>query len=186
VTIDQLDDVALGFIGWQCRLRQHAVRRGDGRPSAGMFADVTLPDGRALGSIVTLIIKADPAAATAQFRHIANTTHDPVERYEAAIKMLQTVYYQYPREFSVQPTALFAADSAVAETLLAAQHCTAVFSQGQQRFSLACTTARCPPDDPVYAATFAHNVLFNPRLAGPATVVQFLPDWSTAVAELNG
>lgn len=151
-----------------------------------MFADVTLPDGRALGSIVTLIIKADPAAATAQFRHIANTTHDPVERYEAAIKMLQTVYYQYPREFSVQPTALFAADSAVAETLLAAQHCTAVFSQGQQRFSLACTTARCPPDDPVYAATFAHNVLFNPRLAGPATVVQFLPDWSTAVAELNG
>ena len=150
-----------------------------------MFADVTLPHGRALGSLVTVMIKADPSAATAQFQHIAKTTYDSVERHEAAIKMLQTVYYQYPREFSDQPTALFAADSVLAQALLAAARCTAVFSQGQQRFSLACATARRPPGDPVYAATYSHNVLFNPNLSGPATVVQFLPDWSSAVAEVE-
>ena len=69
-----------------------------------MFAAVTLPDGRTLGPLVTLIIKADPSAATQQFQHIAKTTFDPVERYESAIKMLQTVYYQNPREFSDRPT----------------------------------------------------------------------------------
>lgn len=148
-----------------------------------MFADVTLPGGRTLGPLVTLIIKADPSAATQQFQHIAKTTYDPVERYESAIKMLQTVYYQNPREFSDRPTALFAADSAIAEALLAATHCTVVFSQGRQRFSLTCATVRRLPGDPVFTATFSHNVLFNPNLTGPATVVQFVPEWSTAVAE---
>ena len=98
-TIEQLNDISASFVGWQCRLRQHVVRRGDGRPSAGMCPDIVLPDGQRLGSVVAVLVKSDARPAIAQFKQIVKRTHDPLERYEAAITMLQTVYYQYPKEF---------------------------------------------------------------------------------------
>ena len=32
------------FMGWQCRIRQHAVRTGKGRPTEGMTPTVTLSE----------------------------------------------------------------------------------------------------------------------------------------------
>jgi len=183
MTIEQLDDVAGSFVGWQCRLRQHVVRRGDGRPSPGMFAAVTLPDGQEPGSFITVLNKLDPEAASAQFQHIVKKTHDPRERYEAAVKMLQTVYYQYPREFSDELTALFGAKSALATTLAAAGRGHLVFGQATQRYRFDCAIALVPVGDPVYEATYWHNAMFNPQLMGPATVLRMTPDWSSAVTE---
>ena len=50
------------FVGWQCRLRQHAVRKGDGRPTTGMRPEVTVEgDAAPLGQITVLIVKQAPA-----------------------------------------------------------------------------------------------------------------------------
>ncbi len=184
-TIDQLDDIGVGFLGWQCRLRQHVVRRGDGRPCAGMCPEVELPDGQRLGSIVTVLIKADPSHVTAQFKQIVKRTHDPLERYEVAIAMLQTVYYQYPREFSDALTALFNSEAPTAAALLAVGRCTLDYRQANQRFVIPCAVERLSVEDPFYQATYWHNAMFNPKLSGPSWVLKFAPQWPSAHAETN-
>ena len=171
------------FIGWQCRLRQHAVRRGDGRPSAGMRPQVTLADGRALGNVTTVMVKRDPADVIARFRHIYNTTRAPLERYEAAISTLQAVYYQHPDEFADCLTALFDCASRTAQALLDAGSCTLDFEQSRQRFRFQGRARSLAEDDPAFQSTYWHNALFNPRLAGGVQVLSFVPDWATAVTD---
>ena len=153
--------MSASFLGWQCRLRQHVVRRGDGRPSAGMCPHVELPDGQGLGSIVTVLVKADPLQVIAQFKQIVKRTHDPLERYEAAIAMLQTVYYQYPREFSDALTALFNSDAPTSAALLAVGRCTLDFRQANQRYAIPCAVQSLPLEDPYYQATYWHNAMFK-------------------------
>ena len=183
--IEQLDDIAASFLGWQCRLRQHVVRRGDGRPSAGMCPVVELPDGQRAGSIVTVLVKADPLHVIAQFKQIVKRTYDPLERYEAAIAMLQTVYYQYPREFSDALTALFNTGAPTAEALLAVGRCTLDYRQANQRFTIPCAVQSLPIEDPYFQATYWHNAMFNPKLSGSTLVVKFVPEWSAAIARTN-
>ncbi len=183
MTIEQLDDIAAAFLGWQCRLREYAVRRGDGRPSPGMCPELEFADGRSAGTIVTLLVKADPTAAIAQFRHIVKHTHDPLLRYEAAIATLQTVYYQHPRTFAPTPTALFGTGSPTVAALRAEPACVLRFRQAGQRYTLPCRARALSPDDPFHDATYWHNAMFNPRLAGPVDVVCFHPEWSRAIAE---
>ena len=58
-----------GFIGWQCRIRQHAFRTQGGRPSPGMRPRVLDADGGEISPGVTvLLIEEEPAETIAQFR----------------------------------------------------------------------------------------------------------------------
>ncbi len=73
------------FLGWQCRLRQISVREAGGRPTSGMRPELRLmAEGPPLGAITTLILRREPAEATAQFRHMVRKTQDPAERYDGA------------------------------------------------------------------------------------------------------
>jgi hypothetical protein len=175
------------FLGWQCRLRQLAVREAGGRPSSGMRPEVRLDEaggaaGPPLGAITTLILRRAPAEATAQFRHMVRKTQDPAERYAGALEMLAAAYYQRPREFSDQLTALFDAGSEIAEKLLAAGRCRLAFEQYSQSYTLPCTVRALAEDDPAYQATYWHNALFNPALPGGVRVLGFRPDWARAEA----
>ena len=77
------------FLGWQCRLRQLAVRQAGGRPTSGMRPEVRLAGADTpLGSITTLIVRKEPRETTAQFRHMVRKTQDPAERYDAALETL--------------------------------------------------------------------------------------------------
>lgn len=183
MTIEQLEDIAASFLGWQCRLRQYAVRRGDGRPTIGMRPNASIASGPELGAITTVLVKRDPLNDTAQFRYIVQQTHDPQLRFDAAIKMLQTEYYRAPREFSDAFAALFNLDSPSAARLLGAGQCQMNFKQANQRFSLPCTVEAVGEDDAFYQATYWHNAMFNPRLSGPVQVIKFAPDWQHALAE---
>jgi hypothetical protein len=172
------------FLGWQCRLRQLAVREAGGRPSSGMRPELRLTaEGPPLGAITTLILRREPAEATAQFRHMVRKTQDPAERYDAALKMLAAAYYQRPREFSDQLTALFGPDSVIAEQLLATGHCLLAFEQYSQRYTLPCSLRALAEDDPAFQASYWHNALFNPALPGRVQVLGFQPDWTLAEAD---
>ncbi len=172
------------FLGWQCRLRQMAVRRAGGRPTSGMRPEVRLEGAaEALGRITLLILPKAPEQATAEFRHMVRKTQDPAERHDAALGKLAAAYYQRPQEFSDELTALFGPASDIAGRLLTAGRCVLAFDQYSQRYRLPCAVRGLAEDDPAYQATYWHNALFNPTLPGGVRVLAFQPDWTRAEAE---
>ncbi len=172
------------FLGWQCKVRQLAVREAVGRPSAAMRPRAALEDGTVVAEALTvLILHHDPAADADMFRHMVRRTQDPRLRHEAAIKMLSSVYYQYPGEFSDVLSALFAADSPIAEALYAAGRCRLTFEQFSQLYRLPCRIAGVDRETPAWRATYWHNHAFNPSLPGSVRILAFTPDWNAAEAD---
>ncbi len=143
VTPDRQDiPIRDAFLGWQCRIRQMAVREHAGYPLPGMRPRLRGPDGRVLAEAITvLIVPREPEKATEAFRHVVRRTRDPLERHEAAVKILSSVFYQHPGEFSDMLTALFAIDSGTADQARAAGECVLEFAQFNQRFRLSCAVA---------------------------------------------
>ena len=171
------------FLGWQCRLRQHAVRHSDGRPTSGMRPSITVAgDDNPLGDITVLIIKQEPQDSTAQFRHMVLKTQDPVERWESAMRTLQSAYFQRAKDFSDVMTALFGPESQSADRLVQSGHCALNFEQFSQGYRIPCRVHRLMENDPAFQATYWHNSLFNPNLPGGVSVLSFTPDWAYAAA----
>ena len=178
---EQLRD---GFLRWQCRIRQIAMRSHDGRPTSGMTPLVSSADeSTPIASVITVLCKRPEHSATMELRHMARRTHDPAERRESALKFLAERYYQSSREFSDILTASFPPDSATAAALLAQRECRLAFEQFSQRFDVHCTVGRLSPNNPLREATFWHNLLFNPRPSGDCVILEFDPDWPKSEAE---
>lgn len=170
------------FLGWQCRIRQHAVRKQEGRPPAGIRASVKI-NGEFIAQINTIINKIDSEKVTSEFRFMVQKTVDPKKVYENAIKYLSEYYYQFPAEFDERLTALFGVDSQLANTLVAAENCELDFYQGNQRYRLFCNALLFESSSKEYQATYWHNHLFNPNLPGVVKVVGFEVDWDNSASE---
>ena len=170
------------FVGWQCRLRQLAAREGDGRPTEGMRPELVV-DGKQLGPITVVLNRLPEHALLAELRFIVQRTQEPLERWEAAMRLFQGSYFQQPRLFSDEPTALFAENSLVARETLAAGDVRLHFAQFSQRYELPCAVRRLASEDPLHAATWWHNALFNPRLPPEPAILAFTPDWGAVIAE---
>ncbi len=134
------------FIGWQCRLRQHAVRKHEGKPTAGMQADVNIND-ESFGKVTMMIVKSDSVDIVSEFKFMANKTQDPKIRYDNAIKFLSEYYYQRPVEFDEELTAVFSLDSQLAEKIVGSEECKLIFEQANQRFELLCNTRSLAVED---------------------------------------
>ncbi len=172
------------FLGWQCRLRQLAVRQASGRPTSGMRPAVALPgEDEAAVRLTVLIVQREPDEAIAEFRHMVRRTHDPAERYDSALKFLAAAYYQHPQDFAEELTALFGPESDLAGRLLAEGRCTLHFEQYAQRYALPCRVRRLQEAEPAYQATYWHNSLFNPDLPANLGILGFQPDWAHAQAD---
>jgi len=172
-----------GFLGWQCRVRQYAMRDG-GRPTDGMRPAVLLNgETEPVAHIVVLIVPVEPDEAIAQFRHFAKRTHDPAERFANAMRHLSSSYYQRADGFAEEMTALFGAASALAARLADDGACTLVFEQNTQRFVLPTSLRELPDSHPHWQTTYWHNSLFNPELPGEVRVLGFKPDWRRAKAD---
>lgn len=170
------------FLGWQCRVRQYSLRKEEGRPTSGMRPLLSIDD-ESFGHITVLIIKQYSEEYTAQFRYMVQKTNDPAERYQSAIQMLSSAYYQRAKEFSDEMTALFGPDTPTATRLINDGHAQLDFSEYNQSYRLTCTVKRLAPESDGFQATFWHNRLFNPDLPGDVVIVGFQPDWSTAQIE---
>ena len=172
------------FLGWQCRIRQLAVREEGGRPNAGMRPRVVSPEGREIVPAVTvLIVPQEPWDSARLFRHQYLKTQDPVERYDKALEITAASYFQHPREFSDVMTALFGAESDLADSLLQLGRCVLEFAQYSQSYRIPCAIDELPQDDGFYQATYWHNSLYNPGIPAGARVLAFTPDWSRAGAQ---
>ncbi len=167
------------FLGWQCRIRQHAARQDGGRPSEGMRPLVKPGEAR----ITVLIVGANPREDTAQFQHLARKSHDPAERLDAALRLLSATHYQHPNSFSDRMTALFGPGSGLAGRLLTDGRCVLEFEQYNQRYRIPCAVHDLAEDDPAWQATYWHNTMFNPDIPGGIRILAFTPDWAEAEAD---
>ena len=171
------------FLGWQCRLRQHAARKDEGRPSPGMMPDAILePEGVEFDGITVLIVPEKPRKSTAEFRNMVRRTQDPSERYEAALRYLAANHYQNPKAFSDRMTAMFAAGSSAVVRLLTAGQCSLVFAEKRQTYRLPCAVVQLEESEDAWQATYWHNCLFSPAQPAEVTVLSLEPNWSRAEA----
>jgi hypothetical protein len=176
------DALRAAFLGWQCRIRQIAVRDHGGRPTPGMRPVLEVAAQR-VGPITVVLNKRDGGETTTQFRFMVKKTHDPLERYEAAMRHLAAAYYQKPESFSDQMTALFAPAASLPERIAGRSDCVLLFEQFRQRWRLPCTASLLDASTPGWQATYWHNALFNERLPGGVQIVAFAPDWTRAEAD---
>ncbi len=181
ITSKQLRDY---FIGWQCRIRQIAMRRDGGRPSPGMRPAVYLKGNHKLSDGITLVlIEEDPYESTEFFKFQVQKYNDPKDVYEKGLTFLQSTHFQGPEGFSDALTSVFYQDSGLAGQLLTAGECMLDYSQYGQTFKMFCNVSRLAPADPVFQATVWHNRIFNPALPEAVIVLRFTPDWSSAQAD---
>ncbi len=171
------------FLGWQCRLRQHAVRNYEGRPSAGMRPAVFAADGGPLSPALTMVlVETQPGETADRFRHIVRRTHDPAARRDEALRFLSSAYYQTPAKFSDVMTALLTVESELADALVAGTRCLLEFDQFSQGYRIPCDVAALAPGDPAYETTYWHNHMFNAAMPGVVRILAFTPDWRQATA----
>lgn len=173
-----------GFLKWQCRVRQIAMRDNDGRPDDAIMPAVLLPGVTdPPGHVITVMNKAPGHSVTAELLHMAAGTNDPAQRREQAIRFLSAGHYQQAVEFSDILTATFPPGSPGAARIHDAGRCRLVFDAYAQRFDLDCKVWRLAPHNLLHQATLAHNHLFNPALPPDTVVLGFEPDWSASQAD---
>ena len=172
------------FLGWQCRIRQYAMRNDEGRPTAGMQPDVFLEDGKEVVSAVTLLLVPDLLQdSILQFRFMALKTQDPQERYKKAVQLLSASFYQNVENFSGLMTGVFSRSSETVNRLKKNQRCVLEFDFQQQKFRVPVGIKVLLKKNPKYEFTYWHNFLFNPHLSPDVTVLGFEPDWSDSTAD---
>jgi hypothetical protein len=176
------DALRHAFLAWQCRIRQIAVREHGGRPTSGMRPVLEVA-ARRVGPITVVLNKRDGGETTTQFRFMVKKTHDPADRYDAALRHLAAAYYQHPDSFSDRLTAVFAPKAELPGQISGRTDCVLSFAQFSQRWRLPCAAQLLEPDAAEYQATYWHNALFNPRLPGIVRIVAFSPDWARAEAD---
>jgi len=178
------EDMRLAFLGWQCRIRQLAMREHGGRPLPAMQPRASLKTGVLVHPRVTvLLVPREPGEATAFLRFQSQRTADPRRVYEAVLPYLQGDYYQDPKRFTGELAAVFPAASETASRLLKAKRCLLDFEQWRQTFRLAVGARSLGSGDPTRELALWHNRAFNPDLGNDAIVLAFTPRWSTARAD---
>lgn len=172
------------FLGWQCRLRQIAMRKDGGRPSSGMRPRLLSTDGRELSpGLAILIVPEAPRESTEFFRFQIQKTHDPRQVYEKGLTYLQATHFQKPKSFSDRLTALFNTGAELPAHLLNDGHCILEFAQFSQGYRLVCKVEALENGDDAAQATIWHNRLFNPNLPAEIQVLAFQPDWNASAAD---
>ena len=172
------------FIGWQCRVRELALRSEEGRPNGGMRPKIALKNGKVVFPAATLlIIPEHPDQIIRQFRFMALKTQDPKERYTKALQLLAARFYQKTEDFSGAMAGIFPRFSEEVIALEKDDYCIIEFDYQQQAFKIPCNVSESPKNDQVYEFTYWHNYLFNPNLSPEVKVLYFKPDWSETLSK---
>ena len=172
------------FIGWQCRVREFALRNEEGRPNGGMRPQIELKNGEVVFPAATLLIIPDhPDQTIRQFRFMALKTQDPKERYSKALQLLAAKFYQNAEDFSGAMSGIFSRFSEEVKALEKDQSCIIEFDYQQQAFKIPCHVSASPKNESVHEFTYWHNYLFNPNLSPDVKVLHFKPDWEKTVSE---
>jgi hypothetical protein len=181
--VNPVDSLRDRFLGWQCRIRQIAMRQDGGRPSPGMRPRVLAGSGEEIVVLTVLLVPREPDEVTAFFRFQVEKSADPREVYERGLAFLQAEYFQDPKSFDDVLVAVLPKESPAAPRLDAVRACVLEFDQWRQRFRVPCAVRVLSHGDPARAAAVWHNRLFNPLLSDAVHVFLFEPDWAATTAD---
>ncbi len=179
-------DTALrdSFLRWQCRVRQMMMRDDHGRPGEGVMPALTLSGADApMGHVITVMSKSPPFSKTPELRQMARRTNDPAQRRDAALSFFSETYYQRAAEFSDILTATFPPGSPGAAAIREAGRVRLDFAAFSQRYALDCRVWSLAEHNPLWQATYWHNLQFNPNLPAGTVILGFEPDWARCSAE---
>jgi len=166
------------FLRWQCRVRQLAMRQGQGKPDDAVTPALRLPDAQEpMGHIITLINRRPEEALLPELKHLAKRTEDPAQRREKALQLLSERYFQKAADFSDLITASFPPGSQGAATIVTAGSCWLLYEAYGQSYELFCDVQPLPEWDVFYQSTWWHNLLFNPNLPPGTVILGFQPQW---------
>ena len=172
------------FLRWQCRVRQMMMRDDQGRPGDAITPALTLAgEAEPMGHIITVLCKSPQYSKTPELMHMVRRTNDPAQRREAALTLFSETYYQRAEEFSDILTATFPPGSPGAAQIRAAGEVTLTFQAYSQRYDLACRVWALADHNPLYQATYWHNLLFNPGLSADTIILGFEPNWPQSSAD---
>jgi hypothetical protein len=173
-----------GFLRWQCRVRQIAMRDNFGKPD-DTIAPMLRLDGADtdLGQVITIMSKSPAYSMVPEFQQMFKNTLDPALRRQKALDLFAETYYQKSGTFSDILTATFPPGSEGAKTIRAAGRCRLEFSAYGQTFLLNCKVWKLAGKNPLHQSTIWHNMLFNPNLPPDTIVLGFEPDWDLCSAE---
>jgi hypothetical protein len=172
------------FLGWQCRVRQIAVREMGGMPTPGMRPAVWTKKGELVMDAMTVqLAEHHPYETTTFFRFQIQKTNEQQKVRDAALRFLGAEYFQQPELFTGEMTALFAPGSALAGRMVKLKEVLLDFEQYSQRFRMFAKVRLLKEADPHREATLWHNRLFNPRTPGDAMVLAFRPVWKSVEAD---
>jgi len=171
------------FIGWQCRIRQYAMRRQGGRPWPGMTPALVV-DGEELARIVVLLTRRDSEELALEFRFLFQRTHDQERRRADVVAAMAASFFQQPGEFSDTLSALFFPGFGPFKRLLGGGAVGLRFEQHNRRYCLPCAVRRLDEGHSLYRFAYWHNLLFNPNIPPGISVLAFAPDWAGATAGL--
>ena len=172
------------FLGWQCRIRQIAVRQFGGMPMPGMRPRVSTKQGEPIApSMVSLLVPLEPVESTAYFKFQVQRTNEPEEAREAALKYLGSDYFQLPENFSDEMTAVFGADAHLTGVLLKAGEKLLDFEQYAQRFRLVCKVRRVRAKEPAHESSFWQAGCSIRTYQRMPRCLAFKPDWKRAHAD---
>ena len=174
------------FLRWQCRVRQIAMRDNNGRPDDAIMPELTLAgDAEPLGNIITLLCKWEAYSITPEMQHMVKRTNDPAQRRSKALEYFSSTHYQKFKEFNDSLTATFPPNSPGCKRIAESEQCTLTFEAYGQRYDIVCSAKRLEKKNPLYQATYWHNLLFNPTLHPDTEILQFAPDWDKSTAEAS-
>ena len=172
------------FLGWQCRIRQIAMREYGGQPMQGMRPRVSTRSGENLtSSLIILLLPIEPQESTAFFKYQVQKTNEAQRTREAGIGYLGAEFYQLPELFSDALAAIFQPDSSLAERIAKASDVLLDFEQYSQTFRMFCSVRHLTKRDPAREAALWQARLFNRDIGNDATVLSFRPDWVSAHAD---
>ena len=172
------------FLRWQCRVRQINMREHEGKPDDAVMPEVTLKgEQQPLGHIITVMSKKQEYSRVPELKHMVRRTNDPADRRKNALTLFSETYYQKATEFSDILTSTFVPASEGAKSIRRAGQCVLNFSAYQQRYELSCKVWRLSEHNPLWQATYWHNMLFNPALSPDTIILGFEPDWARCNAE---
>jgi hypothetical protein len=133
-------------------------------------------------AVFLLLVPQEPVASTACFKFQVQKTNEPEEWREAGLKYLAGDYFQRPELFSDEMTAVFAADSRVAASLLRAKEVGLHFAQYSQSFHILCSVRSLRKNEPARESSLWQARLFNSDVPADANVLTFRPNWNKATA----
>ena len=164
------------FIIWQCSIRQRNFRMFGGKPSNGTIANFSeIKSNKNLCDARTILLENNCINTSKMFEFMHKQTHDPETRFDKAIKLFASEYYNTPKKFNGSFTATFNYKSTISKNLIKKEKVCAQFFERETGFNFTVNIRRLKKSDPEWQYTFWHNKFFNPTLNEEIEILNFSP-----------